>query len=938
MATQPLNIILTNDDGYNAPGITTLYNALVAAGNTVRIVAPAVNQSAQGSSLGGLTAIASPIAITQFSPGNYFVDGRPATAALVAIDDFGRNLFGGAAPDLVISGTNRGENIGPSENISGTVNGALQGLFEGVPSIAVSAGAGANGSYDAAFANAGTFTADFVAKLQATRSAGAPILPAGEAVSINVPGASTLAGVAVTQVTPEASSFFPYSQQANGLYAEGFIVNTTPSGSTTSEGSQFILNRITVSPVDGEFGATPADRDALAVRLAGVNLAAAAPAHKSLNVLLLNEDGYGAAGITATRNALLAQGYNVTVLAPTTDQSGVGSALFLNPVTVTTYDAKSFAANATPASLVSLALDPAGLLRSMPKPDLVVAGADAGRAVGIENASHSATVAAAATALFNYGVPAIALTSASGSATDFATSADFLTKVIANLQATQGSAASILPAGIGLSINVPTGAAQTNFAFTNIDAATDANLSVAGNATQARFTFTGAVGSGGANSEGVAFNAGKITISPLDGSYAGTDATLYATLAALLDSQYGAPSAGFVVKTDAATGGHVIDLTIPAALTAAAGTTAIDTVVYDGFGSVTLPGTIENLALTNSGSAVGNALDNVITGVGGNAISAGAGADTVVSTGARNVLDGGQGDDTAVLDFKLADSSFTFVNGVTTLRTSAVSDQVRGFEHFEFSDVHVDRADGSPLVDDLFYLASYKDVLRSGSDPDTHFGAFGIREGRDPDALFSTKGYLAANPDVQAAGADPLRQFDEYGWKEGRDPSAKFDVELYLKNAPDVRAAGVDPLAHYLQFGEAEGRQVFAAIGKQGDVSRGFDKEFYLLSNPDVAAAGIDARTHFDLFGAKEGRNPDAFFDTAGYLAANPDVARSGINPLTHYDLFGFKEGRDPSRDFDTSSYLAANPDVAAAGVDPLQHYLLFGALEGRSSFADGFF
>src|SRR5215831_1216240 len=167
MTSAPLNIVLTNDDGFNAPGIQTLYTALVGAGFNVHIVAPQVNQSAQGSSLGGTAALNNPIDITQFSPGNFFVDGKPATATLTALDD----LFAGQAPDLVISGTNRGDNIGESENISGTVNAALQGLFEGIPSIAISAGS-FNGSFDAAFANAGAFMVNFLQELQVAHAPG----------------------------------------------------------------------------------------------------------------------------------------------------------------------------------------------------------------------------------------------------------------------------------------------------------------------------------------------------------------------------------------------------------------------------------------------------------------------------------------------------------------------------------------------------------------------------------------------------------------------------------------------------------------------------------------------------------------------------------------------------------------------------------------------
>jgi len=77
MDSAPLNVVLTNDDAFDAPGIQTLYHALVEAGFNVHIVAPHVNQSAQGSSLGGTSGLTNPVDITEFSPGNFFVD-RPS--------------------------------------------------------------------------------------------------------------------------------------------------------------------------------------------------------------------------------------------------------------------------------------------------------------------------------------------------------------------------------------------------------------------------------------------------------------------------------------------------------------------------------------------------------------------------------------------------------------------------------------------------------------------------------------------------------------------------------------------------------------------------------------------------------------------------------------------------------------------------------------------
>ena len=453
----------------------------------------------------------------------------------------------------MISGTNRGENIGESENISGTVNAVLQGLFQGVPSIAVSAGS-FNRSYDGSFANAANFTVDFLNQLQANRADGQPILPDGKGLTINVPGNPALAGVAVTAVTPESSASFPFSQSADGTYSESFIPNAEPSGSPTAEGSLFLNDYVTISPIDGNWGSTASDRDALAVRL-GDTLTANPPAHGPLTIGLLNEDGYGAPGLDATRQALLAQGYDVVVLAPDTDQSGVGSALFLNPVTVTRYDAANYSATGTPATLVALGLDPQGLFGGA-RPDLVVVGADQGDAVGIENANHSATLAGAVTALFNYGIPAIAMNSASGSAADLATSADFTAALIANLQATQGDAPSLLPDGVGLSINVPAGAEAGTYAFTTIDGATDGTIQVQGNDAGANFTVGGPVSSGNPASEGDAFNAGNITISPIDGNIGVRGPGSYDLLAQLIGTTYGTPThapatLSFLVSQDA---------------------------------------------------------------------------------------------------------------------------------------------------------------------------------------------------------------------------------------------------------------------------------------------------------------------------------------------------------------------------------------------------
>ncbi|MGW9819972.1 autotransporter-associated beta strand protein [Methylorubrum extorquens] len=304
---------------------------------------------------------------------------------------------------------------------------------------------------------------------------------------------------------------------------------------------------------------------------------------------------------------------------------------------------------------------------------------------------------------------------------------------------------------------------------------------------------------------------------------------------------------------------------------------------------------------------------------------------------------------TASFDFALSQASLRQDPGhIALIGPDGLSYDVTAVETFVFTDGVVRQKDAAPLVDDLFYYAANPDVWQAQIDAEAHYAAYGWREGRDPNAAFSTEGYLAANPEVAAAGLDPLVHFAQAGWKEGRDPAAGFDVELYLARHPEARAAGLDPLSHYLAQGRAEGQAAHTAIGRPADLAEqgGFDAQAYLLSNLDVAeaarAAGGDsfafARTHYTTYGWQEGRNPNAVFDTKGYLAAYGDVAAAGIDPLAHYVRYGAAEGRDPSAGFDGKAYLAANSDVAAAGLNPMLHYLQYGAAEGRSAFADGHF
>jgi 5'-nucleotidase len=131
-----LTILVTNDDGVTAPGINATVQALSALPHTkVTVVAPLTNQSGTGAKVTGGTLTAADATTASGYPAKA-VAGYPADTIIWAIDDHGI----AQRPDLVVSGINFGENIGPLASLSGTVGAAETALARGIPALAVSQG------------------------------------------------------------------------------------------------------------------------------------------------------------------------------------------------------------------------------------------------------------------------------------------------------------------------------------------------------------------------------------------------------------------------------------------------------------------------------------------------------------------------------------------------------------------------------------------------------------------------------------------------------------------------------------------------------------------------------------------------------------------------------------------------------------------------------
>lgn len=123
-----MKILISNDDGYQAPGIVALYEALQDVAE-VEVVAPEHNNSAKSNAL----TLHSPLYVHRAANGFRYVNGTPADCVHIALT----GLLG-YRPDLVVSGINNGANMGDDTIYSGTVGAAMEGYLFGIPAIAFS--------------------------------------------------------------------------------------------------------------------------------------------------------------------------------------------------------------------------------------------------------------------------------------------------------------------------------------------------------------------------------------------------------------------------------------------------------------------------------------------------------------------------------------------------------------------------------------------------------------------------------------------------------------------------------------------------------------------------------------------------------------------------------------------------------------------------------
>jgi 5'-nucleotidase len=177
-----MRILLSNDDGYFAPGLAALAEAMRSVGD-VTVVAPERDRSGASNSL----TLDRPLRVRRSHSGFLYVDGTPTDCVHLAVTGLLDQL-----PDIVVSGVNDGANMGDDTIYSGTVAAATEGFLLGLPSIAVSMVSRSNGHFD----TAARVAAELVGRVM-RRPPPSPML-----LNVNVPDVpwAELAGMRVTRL------------------------------------------------------------------------------------------------------------------------------------------------------------------------------------------------------------------------------------------------------------------------------------------------------------------------------------------------------------------------------------------------------------------------------------------------------------------------------------------------------------------------------------------------------------------------------------------------------------------------------------------------------------------------------------------------------------------------------------------------------------------
>ena len=234
-AQQPYRILISNDDGFQAPGIKALFDKLKSLGE-VTVAAPAVNQTGVGHAL----TFGRPIEVKSWETDGcrwFAIAATPAVCVRMAL-----TTLLPQQPDVVVSGVNKGENTGVITFSSGTVSCAREAAYRNIPAIAVSLEEGPHMDYGA--------PAEFAARLLIeVRKRG---LPAGTYLNVNFPArpADQIKGVLVTrQDTRPADEHYAKRTSSGGKEEYWSVYRPLTGGEENTDTWAFTQGYISITPM-----------------------------------------------------------------------------------------------------------------------------------------------------------------------------------------------------------------------------------------------------------------------------------------------------------------------------------------------------------------------------------------------------------------------------------------------------------------------------------------------------------------------------------------------------------------------------------------------------------------------------------------------------------------------------------------------------------------
>ena len=235
-----MRILLSNDDGIHGYGLKVLERIAAALSDDVWVVAPESDQSGVSHSF----SLNDPLRLREIGPRRFAVKGTPTDSVIMAL----KRVMVGKAPDLLLSGVNRGQNVAEDVTYSGTIAAAMEGALLGVPSIALSQSYGADGRDKAQWQCAEVHAPGVIQKILELG------IPKGVLVNVNFPNCppAEIAGVAVASQGQRTAELMRIEQRHDGRGIPYYWLMFQRAGFTPPAGSDLEAlaeRKISITPL-----------------------------------------------------------------------------------------------------------------------------------------------------------------------------------------------------------------------------------------------------------------------------------------------------------------------------------------------------------------------------------------------------------------------------------------------------------------------------------------------------------------------------------------------------------------------------------------------------------------------------------------------------------------------------------------------------------------